>query len=123
MPKKSVNPPVFRRSSTTTSSAFLSQTAVTAAATSLGRRGFLLSPGRVVFVLRALVVAMQVAYRTVEMVVHDVPGDGVRNQIVDRWARVQPRADHRGRNIAGPCFDENDSGFSVLRHRVSETMK
>src|SRR4029450_1387605 len=127
MTKKSVKPPVLRRSSTTTSSAFLSQTAITAAATSLGRRGFLVSPARLVFVLRGrsrpLVVAMQAAYRPIEMMVHDVPGDGVRHEVVDRLTRAEPRADHRRRNVARASFDENDSSLTVVWDRFSAAMQ
>src|SRR4051812_44234704 len=101
--KKSVNPPAVRRSSTTTSDAFLSCAAAIAVVTALGSfpvpdrargardvdAGFAAPPAAVrVLLLGALagdafVFAMQIVYRSIQVVREDVPGDRRRHEIVD----------------------------------------
>src|SRR3954469_18617676 len=122
--KKSVNPPALRRSSTTRSDAFLSWAAAIAVVTALGSlpapdrargardvdAGFAVTPAVRVLLLGALagdafVFAMQVVYRSIQVVRVDVPGDRRRHEIVDAVTRGESSANPRGRHVTRARFD------------------
>src|SRR4051812_39226644 len=119
MTKKSVKASVFRRSSTTMSAAFLSRAAWMTAVTAFGSFGTVdrVRGVRVVVVAAfsaagvlvvrlgalagdAFVFAMQVVYRSVQMMREDVPGDCRRHEIIDAFVRDQPGPNQRGRHVA-----------------------
>src|SRR5438093_8434317 len=114
MTKKSVKPPAFRRSSTTTSIPFLSCTACTAPMTLFG------SLGAAVFLvatfLDALVFAMQAVYRSIQVMFVDVPRHRRRHQLVDRLTARQPLANRRRRHVARVRVDEKNARRTVVVH-------
>src|SRR6185436_13701466 len=112
MTKKSVKPPAFRRSSTTTSTAFLSCTACTAPSTLFGSFGAAFLRVVATF-LDALVFAMQAVYRSIEMVFLDMPRDGRWHQLVDRSAARQALPDHGRGHVARVRVDEENPRRAV----------
>src|SRR5215216_6412373 len=109
--KKSVNPPAFRRSSTTTSTAFLSSVAPTAPITLLG--SFEAVFRRRATFLGALVFAMQAVYRSIQMVFVNVPRHRGRDQFIDRHAARQPLANGRRRDVARVSVNEKNPRLAV----------
>src|SRR5258706_7260557 len=115
--KKSVKPPAFRRSGTTTSIAFLSSAARTAPATLFGNFGgvFFLVAAVVatLLVFKPLVFTMQVVYRSIQMVSEDMPCDGRGNEIVNRLAGGEPFANRRGGDVVRLRFHEKNAGGTI----------
>src|SRR5258705_5681942 len=115
--KKSVKPPAFRRSSTTTSIAFLSSAARTAPATLFGNLGgvFFLVAAVVatLLVFKPLVLAMQIVYRSIQMMSEDMPRDGCGNEIVNRLASGEPLANRSGGDVVRLRLHEKNAGGST----------
>src|SRR5262245_51184419 len=68
---------------------------------------------RVATFLDTLVFAMQVVYRSIQMVLLDVPCDARWNEFVNRQPVRQPLPNHRRRNIPRVCVDEKNSRRTV----------
>src|SRR4051812_25879183 len=117
MTKKSVKPPALRRSSTTTSTAFLSCTAFTAPSTLFGSLGAAFF--RVATFLDALVFAMQAVYRSIQVVCLDMPCDGPGHQLVDRFSAREPLPDRRRRDIARARVNDENARRSVTCDRLA----
>src|SRR6185436_6981016 len=121
--KKSVNAGVCRRSSTTTSSAFLSSAARTAFAIS-PVSFFVAVEGRRLAVLRVL--AMQLICRPVhrslgnggiQPVLEDVCFDERRDEAGDRLRAPQPIAHESGGNLWRPRLEQEDHRSRAGRYR------
>src|SRR5678815_6074090 len=89
-----------------TSSAFLSWTACTAPSTLRG--SFAGAFRRVAIFLETLVFAMQVVYRSIQMMLLDMPRDANWNEVVDWQPAREPFANHRRRDIARVRVDEKN---------------
>src|SRR3954447_18499181 len=63
----------------------------------------------------ALVFAMQLVYRSVQMVYENVPGDCRRHQIVNPFTRREARTNQRGRHVARACLDDEYRRLRCVR--------